>query len=207
MAKNKFDYFEALDKIVGYACDEARELLRIMQTFDPATIFDQMNEMHHIENSSDIVNHEIYEHLAIEFITPIERDDILLLAERMDEIVDSIEDVTMRLYMYDVQEIPAPVLEYADLIVRITEALHVATQEFKNFRKSATIRDMLIQVSDLEDEGDRKYVMALRHLHTRHKNDGPYVYDWENIVSMMEECCDKCAHAGDAMSTVIMKNT
>ena len=205
--KDKFDYFEAMGRIVGFACDEAQALEAAMRSFDPDKLFDQMNEMHIIENEADKVNHEIYDRLAAEFITPIERDDILNLAQQLDEIVDSIEDVAMRLYMYDIREMYDVALEMASLIERSCNALRVAMIEFGNFKKSETIKQLLIDVSDYEEAADKKYVMGIRHLHTLHSDNVMFVVTWENMMVRMEKCCDACAHAADLMSTIIMKNT
>lgn len=205
--KEKFDYFSAMEKIVGFACEEASTLDRVMREFNPDKIFDQMNAMHLIENEADKVNHEIYDRLASEFITPIERDDILNLSQQLDEIVDCIEDVMMRLYMYDIREMYSPALEISSLIEKSTNALRVAMIEFGNFKKSETIKQLLIDVSDYEETADKKFVMGIRHLHTKHKEDLEFINTWENMLVRMEKCCDACAHAGDMMSTIIMKNT
>ena len=207
MAKGKYDYFEAFERIADLACQEARTLEAAMQDFNPDAIFDQMNAMHQIENAADGVNHELYERLAVEFITPIERDDILNLSQHLDDIVDSIEDVMMRLFMYDVKEIYPVALEVAALIVKECEALQVAMHDFRNFKKSNDMGKLLIQVSDYEEAADKKFVMAIRKLHVNHADDPMYVMTWENMMVRMEKCCDACAHVGDLMGSIIMKNT
>ncbi len=207
MGKSRFDYFEAFEKIVGYACDEAQALERVVMNYDPDAIEDEMNAMHTIENNADHVNHDIYKNLIDEFITVIERDDILLLAQCLDDIVDSIEDVIMTMYMYDIKEIFPPAIEMASLIGKSANALRIAMVDFRNFKKSTTIQTLLVDVSDYEEAADRKYVDAIRTLHVKYLHDASYVMVWESLVRIMEKCCDKCAQAGDVMSTVIMKNS
>ncbi len=207
MGKSRYDYFEAFEQIVGYACDEAQALERVVMNFDPSTVFEEMNSMHVIENNADHVNHAIYKNLIDEFITVIERDDILLLAQCLDDIVDSIEDVLMTMYMYDVKEIFAPAIEIVSLIGKSTNALRIAMMDFRNFKKSPTLQTLLVDVSDYEEAADKKYVEAIRTLHVKYSHDPMYVMVWESLVRLMEKCCDKCAHAGDVMSTVIMKNS
>ena len=43
--------------------------------------------------------------LAKAFITPIEREDIILLSQNIDEMTDKIEDVLLRIYCNNVQTI------------------------------------------------------------------------------------------------------
>lgn len=207
MSKKKFDYFDAMEQVVGFACEEAKTLERVLNDFHPDSIFDEMNAMHVIENNADLVNHQIYNSLASEFLPPIERDDILLLVECLDEIVDNIEDVMISLYMYNIDEINRNALEIASLIEKSTNALRVAMVDFRNFKKSNTINTLLIDVSDYEDDADKKYVMAIRRLYTQNADRPLYISVWEKIISNMERCCDSCAHAGDVMSGIIMKNS
>ncbi|MGI6216424.1 MAG: DUF47 domain-containing protein [Coriobacteriales bacterium] len=207
MSKKKFDYFDAMEQVVGFACEEAKTLERVLNDFHPDSIFDEMNAMHVIENNADLVNHQIYNSLASEFLPPIERDDILLLVECLDDIVDNIEDVMISLYMYNVNEINRNALEIASLIEKSTNALRVAMVDFRNFKKSNTINTLLIDVSDYEDDADKKYVMAIRRLYTQNADRPLYISVWEKIITNMERCCDSCAHAGDVMSGIIMKNS
>lgn len=207
MSKKKFDYFEAFETIAGYAYEEASSLERIFLEYDSSKVREEMKAMHVTENAADQVNHEIYKHLIDEFITQLDRDDILLLAQCLDDIVDSIEDVMMRMYMYEIKEIFPPAVEMVSLIKKSVNALRIALADFPNFKKSETLQRLLVDVSDYEEAADKKYVKAIRNLHVRHSDEPIFVMEWENLIGLMESCCDKCAHAGDAISTVIMKNS
>jgi len=208
MAKDRFDYFKAFEEITALCCQEAETLLESMKTFDPNRMFDDMNALHLIENEADKVNHAIYDRLAKEFITPIERDDILELADRLDDIADSIDDVMMRLYMYGITKVRQEGIDVAEIIVKSCDLLKLAMADFANFKKKADeINKLLIEVSDLEDVADKRYVMAVRKLHIDYRDDPSYMFTWENKMVRLEKCCDACAHAGDTMRSIIMKNS
>lgn len=71
-----------------------------------------MVTMHEIEHSADLEAHEITKRLAKEFITPIEREDILLLVHKIDDITDCIEDVLLHMYMYNVRVIKEDAIKF-----------------------------------------------------------------------------------------------
>ena len=50
MAKNKFNYFDAFERIAEYACKEAKMLNVILQDFSPDNLIDQVVKIHEIEN-------------------------------------------------------------------------------------------------------------------------------------------------------------
>jgi uncharacterized protein Yka (UPF0111/DUF47 family) len=207
MAKIRFDYFDAFERLAGHACNSAAKLHEILRDYTSVGIDDDLAEMHVIENAADEENHQIFNHLASEFITPIEREDIISLAQSLDDINDYIEDVVQRLYMFNVQYVPRSAIEMAVLIEKSTDALNAAMKDFRNFKKSKTLDALLINVNDYEEEADRMYLEAVRDLFINHTDDPMYVMTWNTIFTRMERCCDACETTAMTMGTIIMKNS
>jgi len=205
--KEKFDYFVALERLGDFAAKEAKLLVKILEEFDPATLLQRVDEMHEFENAADDQLHELFTHIATEFLTPIEREDIAEIAYRLDDVVDYIDDVVQQLYMYDVQEIYQPTFEMAELIVKATEALCECLSEFRNFKKSKLLNDRIIVVNDLEDEADKMYLQTIRHLFMNYVDSPVFILSWQNIFVRMERCIDACESATDIMATVALKNS
>ena len=207
LMKEKFDYFVALERQGEFALQEANILVEILQSFDPETLMQKVEAAHEIENAADQQIHELFTHIATEFLTPIEREDIAELAYRLDDVVDYIDDVVQQLYMYDIQEIYEPAFEMADVIVRTTAALRSALNEFRNFKKSKTLNERLIEVNDLEDEADKLYFRTIRGLYSNHTDSPVFIMAWNNIFLRMERCIDACENASDIMATIALKNS
>ena len=104
-------YFETFTACLDDACKAAQLLDRSMREFDPAQIKETLDEMHNIEHAADDKKHELLNVLAKAFITPIEREDIILLSQNIDEVTDKIEDVLLRVYCNNVQKIRPEALE------------------------------------------------------------------------------------------------
>ena len=92
-------YFENFCACADCACQAAHLLHAWLQDFDPEHIHEKLDEMHAVEHAADEKKHEMLNVLARAFITPIEREDILLLSQELDDVTDAIEDVLLRLYM------------------------------------------------------------------------------------------------------------
>jgi predicted phosphate transport protein (TIGR00153 family) len=206
VAKARYDYFDALTRQGEYACEEARKLVDVLRDFDPQAVPDQLVAMHTIENAADEQNHQIFTHLAKEFITPIDREDIIEMAHRLDDIVDYTEDVLQQIYMYDVQELYDKALPMAVLMERSTTALYEALGEFRNFKKSAALAEKIIDVNNYEEEADHLYTDSIRDLYKNHADDPLYIMMWSNVFSRMERCTDACENVADMMATIILKN-
>ncbi|MDR0357723.1 MAG: DUF47 family protein, partial [Clostridiales Family XIII bacterium] len=145
--------------------------------------------------------------LAKEFITPIEREDIMQMSESIDTVTDKIEDVLLRLYMFNIPEIREDALRIADVIVKCATALKDALEEFHNFRKSKTIQEKIIEVNHLEEEGDRLYTDAVRNVFTDSSLPPLIVSSWDNVFHYMEDVCDACEDVADVIEGVMMKNS
>lgn len=70
-----------------------------MNNFDADQLQNKMKEMHVIEHGGDEARHEMIKKLAKEFITPIEREDVVSMADFIDTVTDTIEDVLIRMYI------------------------------------------------------------------------------------------------------------
>ncbi|MCL2632582.1 MAG: DUF47 family protein [Coriobacteriia bacterium] len=207
MAK-RFDYFEALENQADFAVKEAELLLEFVENFNFHDYPDWIAQMHTLENAADSQIHTIYTHLATEFITPIDREDILLTAQRLDDIVDSIEDILIQMHMYDVTALPEPAIKLVKLIMDATLALKRALEQFKSFKKSSNqVRSAIVEVNDVEEKADRLYFRTMHSLYREYKDDPLYVMIWSNLYAQMEAAVDNCEVVADNLDMIILKNS
>ena len=205
--QNHYDYFISFEKIAAKGSEIARMLIRSCEEFQQETFPEHLAAMHQLEHEADLMGHEMMHHLARDFITPIERDDLIQLANELDEVIDAIEDVLMRVYMYNVPSILPDAVSFAKTILHCAEILEQSVKEFSQFKKSKTLAGLLIEVNRLEEEGDKHYTEAVRALYSGSSLPPLEVMGWTEIYHRMERCCDNCEHAADVMERVIMNNT
>lgn len=207
MTKKSERYFEAFVEMGSFACDAAALLREILGEFDPEQLDENIKKMHAIEHDCDVTRHTMVRKLAKEFLTPFDREDILEMSVLIDTVTDRIEDVLLRLYMFDIKEIREDALVVADVIVKCTGATKDALEEFHNFRKSKTIQDRVIDINRFEDEGDKLYVVSVRNVFTDQSLSPQVSMAWAQVFHYMEEVCDACEDVAEIIEGVIMKNT
>lgn len=207
MAIKKDDsYFSTFVELVNYSCEAANLLSEIMHNFNPDELEEKMKLMHNIEHAGDVERHIMMKKLAKEFITPIEREDIVAMADAIDNVTDNVEDVLMRLYMFNVKTMRDDALQMAGIIVKCCEALREALNEFHNFRKSQTLHGLIVEINRMEEEGDELFTKATRNLYVNGK-DPIEMYGWGRTLHYMEICCDACEDVADVIESVMMKNS
>ena len=204
----KFDYFDSFIAQTDVCLEEANLLVKSVETFSSAGALGEITALaHETEHRGDQINHAVYNNIATDFITPMERDDLLSIAQCLDEVTDNIEEVMWAFYMYDIREMRPEALEFANIIKKSCEALNAGMKEFKNYKKSPDLRPHLIEVNDCEEEGDRLFFTAMRRLYVEDADSPMKVLVWSRLYNSLEKCCDACEHVADVVQTALLKNS
>lgn len=108
--------------------------------------------------------------------------------------------------MYPVLDMHEHAREFAKLIKKSCKALEKAMNDFRNFKKSKTFRELIIDVNTYEERGDRLYIKVNRCLSEEKGVDPLTTVMWWRIFDRMEKCCDACEHVADTMGGILLKN-
>ncbi len=150
------------------AVKEAKLLKEIVDEFESVEqVEKRLGRAHALEREADEVCHSIFESLITDFVTPIDREDVIGIAENLDEVIDLTEEIIQRFYMYDIHFMHDDAKKFVKLIVRSCEALSNAMADFRNCKKSNTFKSLIYQVNQLEDEADELYIKLIRQLYTK----------------------------------------
>ena len=206
MAKGDKFYFENFVNSTELAKKAASYLVECFENYDANNIEQMLKKMHEIEHSADIKKHEMNEALAKAFVTPVDREDLDMLSHQLDDVVDLIEEVLQKFYIYDIKEIDAPTVDFAKNIVRSCDILSEIMNEFENFKRSKKIRSLIIELNDVEEECDKLYLASMRVL-TQQSKDVLETISWRDIYGSLEACADACENVSECIGSVIMKNT
>lgn len=205
-AKTVNFYFETFVEMVDYSLKAAELLSDIINNYNAEKLHDRIAEMHAIEHTGDEARHRMIKKLAKEFITPIEREDIMAMADAIDTVTDTIEDVLMRMYMFNIKDVKEFALRMIQIIVKACNLLKEALNDFHNFRKSNKLHELIVEINRLEEEGDALYTEATRSLYVNCK-DFKELLAWDTIYHYLEKCCDSCEEVADVMENIVMKNS
>jgi len=204
--KNEYNYFDAFASLSKYSYNLATTLHENLTNFDPNKITDTVKSAHQIEHNADIAKHDIMNRLVKEFLPPIEREDITSLTQEIDDVTDSVEDVLIYVDMFNIQTIRPEILKFTKLIADCCKAMDIALEEFKNFKNSKTLRDKIIEINRLEEEGDALYVDSIRNLYHNSK-DPIELMCWTEVLHRLEKCCDNCEDVANIIESIVMKNS
>lgn len=207
MAKRADEFYYAnFVNSMAIACEAGEMLREVLTNFTRETLPQRLADMHEIEHKGDRSKHELVEALARAFIAPFERDDIIMLSQNIDNVTDAIEDILIHLYITDLGAIRPGALAFADVLLRCCKATEQMMEEFRNFKRSKTLRDRVIEVNRIEEEGDELYISVMRELHTTGLNTME-IMAWREVYEFFEKCCDACEDVADIVESIAIGNT
>jgi uncharacterized protein len=138
------------------------------------------------------------------FITPLDREDIHLLASRLDDVVDLIDGAAHRVQLYRAGEAPPGAVLMAEVVLRATQALEVAVRSLEK-NKDRTVLDACAEVKRLEEEGDSLYHEWVAKLFDG-SPDALVVIKWKEIYDTLEKTLDHMEDAGNVLESISIKH-
>lgn len=199
-------YFDNFISCAESSCQMAHFLKEVLTNFKVEELPQKLDEIHTIEHAADEKKHQITDKLAKAFITPLEREDIVSLSHHIDEMTDKMEEVLIRIYINNVQEIRPEAINLLNIIIQCCEEVCELLKEFSNFRHSKKLKERIIKINSLEEEVDRLFISSMRKLHMEGK-DTLHIIAWREIYTYLEKCADACEHVADGVESVVMKNS
>jgi hypothetical protein len=136
------------------------------------------------------------------FVTPIDREDIHMLASRLDDVIDLIDGTARRAQMFRIREVKEPAIGLSAILVRTSEAIERAVTSVK---KSKFVVQTSTQVKRLEEEGDAAYHEAMGRLFDGEPN-ALDVIKWKELYDTLERAIDQCEDVANTLESIALKN-
>ena len=197
-------FFDLLHSSAANLTKVATSLLELMEHYEDVP--EKVDEIKRLEHVGDELIHEIMRSLHRTFVTPLDREDIAALGERIDDIVDAIEEAARHMVEYGIEAPTGKSQELARIILQSAQELEEAVGLLR-FRGSR-LQDILphaVEVNRLENEADQVTSRAVGELF----NNGASaieVLKWREIYQYLEEATDRCEDAANVLEGIVLKN-
>jgi predicted phosphate transport protein (TIGR00153 family) len=195
-----YDYFEQASANLL----EGARLLQVLLD-DYQNVEEQVAQITEIEHRGDFIVHEVTNLLPRTLITPIDGDDIQRLVSSVDDAVDALQGVALRLQIYQIGEVRKPARRLAHLILESAQELDQAMKGLRDKKQYKFILERIVQINTLENNGDRVFYDGLTSL-VAHREDIFDFIRWKEIYELLEATTDRIEDAGDVIQRVMIAN-
>ncbi|MGQ0701542.1 MAG: DUF47 domain-containing protein [Gemmatimonadales bacterium] len=184
---------------------EAAQALRDLFTNPVERRSHLVDAIKRLEHEADGITHELVTRLDKSFITPLDREDIHLLASRLDDVLDRIDATARRVAIFRAEAAPPGAAILADVIYRATDQLLNAVKVLENGRAGVVIK-ACIEVKRLEEEGDSAYAEWLGRLFDEEK-DPIVLMKWKEIYDTLEKTLDQAEDVANVLESIAIKHS
>ncbi|SFK91017.1 hypothetical protein SAMN03159341_10299 [Paenibacillus sp. 1_12] len=199
--KNDADFLQLLVKSSENTL-EAAQMFRnaVMGDQPPASFCPQLKELEH---KGDQITHQIYKGLNKVFITPIDREDIMELASKLDDVIDGIEASIARFDYLNINVSDHYMKEFSAVIVASCQHI-LDSFKLLSKKKYLQISEHTVQINSLENDADRLMREGIREIFMNPK-DPYHDFKLKEIYERLEETTDACEDVANILDSVIMR--
>ncbi|MCZ2105010.1 MAG: DUF47 domain-containing protein [Comamonadaceae bacterium] len=161
------------------------------------------------ERAADRVTHEVNRALHKTFITPIDREQIHLLINTMDDVADLLQDTAEAMALYDLQHVTEEIVRLTELCMKCCVLVHDAVATLGRIAEPAvTERALKVceEIDRIEGEADRVLRSAMSKLF-REDVDVRELIKLKEIYELLETVTDKCEDVANHIEGVILENS
>lgn len=196
-------FFDLFDQSAARIAEGAAAFQALLK--EPARFRENARLVKDIEHRADKITHRALEMLYSSYITPIDREDIHALVTRLDDVVDYIDACAQRFVMFKIERVPHELHSQAGVLVQMTEQLGQAIRALRDLKRIPAIKDCLIELSRLENEGDVIFRQVLVRLIEEEK-DPVRLIVMKELFEIAEAALDQCASVGHVIEAIVLKH-
>jgi uncharacterized protein Yka (UPF0111/DUF47 family) len=167
-----------------------RELLRLAAV-----------DVKELEKQADKLEARINSAIEESFITPLDRDDIHLIAMVVDNAIDAVKMLTDMMDIYALVRLPPKTVDYADVIVECAQALSDA---FVAMEKKESVNPAVKVIGEAERRADHLFAATIGDLF-KDEEDPIALIKAKELYEGLEEIVNRIDIAGKLLRRIMIK--
>jgi uncharacterized protein len=199
-------FHELLDRDTQHLLRAARLFAEIAssQGLDARRV--KVAELKALEHEGDQITRQIFEALNSTFITPLDREDIRMLASDLDDILDYLESAAQYLTLFELADSPDGLRRFSEILMEMATEVERTLALIWDLGNVRVIQEGIVRVSELENQGDSLYATVIADLFRKDSRNPVEIMKWKEIYDGLEEACDACKDFTHIVGNVVIKN-
>lgn len=193
-------FFELFDQLAAHLATSAQMLDTLFG--DTANAAQHVRAIKDVEHRADLLTAGISQRIDKSFITPIDREDIHMLASRLDDVIDLLDGVSRRFEMLHISESTPASRKLTGVLLRAANEIKGAVADM---RKPRIVNEHVGLIKRLEEEGDTIYHDAVGALFAG-TPDPIAVIKWKEMYDTLEHAIDSCMGVAQVLQSISLKN-
>ena len=183
--------------------EAAKKLLDLMENYE--NVQGKVAEIKRLEEVGDSIIHRTWMSLRRTYFTPLDREDIANLGERLDDVVDCIEEASRYMLEYRIESPTESAKELSRIIVRCSAVLSNAMAILQTRKGKLTeLLPLKDELHTLENEADQVTSKAMAELFESYTAID--IIKWKEVYGQLEGATDRCEEIAVILEGVVIKH-
>ena len=195
-------FFDLFEELVNKIEEGGELFLDLVEHYEYSD--QKIAKLKKLENEADVITRNTYEKMHKTFLTPIDREDIYDLVNKMDSILDMVEASAARMSLYKVKVPAREIIDQARILNKAIKKVKYIVYAMRNMKNAKMILDTCVEIHTLENEGDIVMRMTISRLFECEK-DPIELIKWKEIFERIEESIDICEDVSNIVEGIVLK--
>ena len=199
-------FFEQFEQATAVICKAAAVLVDLMEHYQDVPA--KLSRLEDLEHEGDQITHAVMQALNQTFITPLDREDITQLVQRLDDVTDFIWAAADRLRVFQIEQITPAAAGMARVLAQQAQVLADAVALLRDQRRMQQILPLTVEINRLENEADGLLREGIGQLFSQPDNPRDIVLSikWREIYEFLEQASDKVEDAANVLEGIVIKH-
>lgn len=197
-----FKYMHSQADIFIEGCELFKKLATTIDKISEDEAKNIIKRINEFEKKGDDLEHLIIDELHKTFITPLDREDIHLIAINIDKSLDILNSISRKFEIYGIRNVPINVCRFADVIVEIAIELR---NLFAALEKKNDINDIVRKMHELENKADTLFYNSVAELFSDGKYNPVEIIKYKEIYEHLESIVDSVDFIGKIVRGIAVK--
>jgi len=168
---------------------------------------EKAKRLQELEHECDRITHETVDLLHKTFITPLDRDEILALIGKMDDVTDNIDAAAQRLVLFEITEVPQDIVKLCEVLIATQDELTEMVGFLRNMKNRDKILVCCMEINRLENQGDLLHRNGIADLFRAYRNDPLTVIKLKEIYEILEVAIDCIEDVANVAESIVLEHS
>jgi len=196
-------FFDLFDELAKKIDEGARLFLDMLTHYD--SFQTRLVKLKELEHEADVITHRTYEKMHKTFLTPLDREDIYALVNKMDSILDMTEASAIRMSLYKIKAPKEELIQQCMILNEATAKVKMIVRGLRDMKNAKMILDACVEINTLENAGDQILRATMAKLFENEKDPFELI-KWKEIFERFEEAMDVCEDVSNIVEGIVLKN-
>jgi predicted phosphate transport protein (TIGR00153 family) len=198
------EFYDMFEQETANLVTAAEKLVDLFDNYENVEV--KAKELKELEHRGDVITHEIIARAQRTFVTPIDREDITLLAHSLDDVMDFIEAAGRTAFLYRIAQPMERARELARIVVKMARKLNEVIPRLRRRDQFLWILKQCVDINTLENEADEVQHAALVELFEVCRADACEVIKWREIYDHLESATDRGEDVANVLEGIVLKH-